>query len=123
MSLNYVEIKLDRPRKLRFGIRELREIQARFDGEPLLETLGKLQKASLYHVLNMLLIGLRHEDRTLTPERMEQLVQDYLDRSGRLQDLMNAIGEALNASGLFGHDERAGDAEGGAGRPFGPTSA
>lgn len=107
MSLNYAEIDLDKPRKLLFRIQDLRDLclrVGRASGGPavaMLDLLDKLGKMDLDTVLTALFMGLRHEDKRLTPEKVTDLVQTFVDTQGSMADLLNALNEAIEKSGVI----------------------
>ncbi len=94
-----VPVELDKPRRLRFDINALADLE---------ETLGvglgaMLQQHVGVRVLRaMLWAGLKWEDPGLTLQRAGKLLQDYLSGGGDLDTLAEKLIEALMASGLLG---------------------
>jgi hypothetical protein len=75
----YVDITLDRPRKLRFDIASLLTLEQLMDGKPLGSIVSDLQRTSITGICLGLFAGLRHEDKALTRQSVQQLVEDYLN--------------------------------------------
>lgn len=67
----------------------------------MLDLLDKLGKMDLDTVLTALFMGLRHEDKRLTPEKVTDLVQTFVDTQGSMADLLNALNEAIEKSGVI----------------------
>lgn len=102
MSMDYVEIDLDRPRKLRYGFRDLRDLERRLGGAPFEKVLDNLRGLHLETLVQVLCVGLRWDDPKIGPARTEELVGTYLRGGGEIAKLLEAISEALTASGIIG---------------------
>ncbi len=100
--MNYVNIELDKPRRIRFDINALSDAE-----EALGMGLGALMQSQMgIRVIRALLwAGLRWEDRGLTLERTGTLIQQYIESGDTLEDLGEKLTQALVASGLFGKPE------------------
>ena len=96
-----IEIEMDRKRRLKFRVTEARELSRRLGGVSTVALVAKLAELDLEAITVGLQLGLRHEDKKLTVETTDDLVQGFLDRGGRLVDLSNAVSEALEACGVF----------------------
>ena len=94
-----VELKLDRPRTLKYRWSDLRELCRRLGGLSLVQFSDRLSQADPETVSTALLIGLRHEDKRLTGEKIDDMIQAFFDSGGRVAELMNAVSEALVESG------------------------
>lgn len=93
----YVTIELDKPRRLRFDLNALAEIEERLGVG--IDKLGDLDmKAKTARV--MLWAGLIHEDQSITPEDVGGMVD--LDNLGYVQE---RIAAALAAAGVPGNAE------------------
>lgn len=83
-----VTIVLDRPRTLRYGMNGLVKIE---------ELTGKaiskmdLENISIKDLRSMIYAGLFHEDKTLTPERVADLIDEYSDLTGAAAKLGEAM--------------------------------
>ena len=83
-----VTIELDRPRTLRYGMNALVKIE---------ELTGKaiskldLENISIKDLRSMIYAGLFHEDKTLTPERVADLIDEYSDLTGAAAKLGEAM--------------------------------
>jgi len=94
----YVAIELDKPRRLRFDINALADLE---------ETMGATLPAIIsggvgIRALRALIwAGLRWEDPGLTEVRAGELLQVHLERGGDLAEISKAVHDALAASGLL----------------------
>ena len=112
MSLRTVEIELDRPRHIQFTLSAMRDCCRRLGGITFLVLLQRLEQLDLEAIVQSLHCGLRHEDKKLDVNDVERLVQDYMDREGAITDVLKAISEAIELSGLI---RRRQESENGAG--------
>lgn len=97
--INSVAIELDKPRRLRFDVNALADLE-----EHLGVGIGKVmeQEANFRLLRALLWAGLKWEERGLTVERAGSLIQNYLSNGGDLEALATTLIEALHAtSGLF----------------------
>jgi hypothetical protein len=106
--MNYVNIELDRPRRIRFDVNALSDAE-----EALGMGLGAVMQTQMgvRMIRALLWAGLRWEDRGLTLERTGTLIQQYIESGGTLEDLGEKLTQALVASGLFGKPEGNAEAE------------
>lgn len=95
--LNYVEIELDRPRKIRFSIPDLRDLQRRLNGLSLVQIVRRLQDLDLDVLVPALWAGLRREDPKLRPDDVEQLIQAHIDGGGNLGQIIGPLSDAFVA--------------------------
>ena len=114
MSMDYVEIEFDRPRKLRFGFRDLRDLENRLGGVPFERVLDNRRALHLGTLIQALAVGLRSDDPRVTPARVEEMVSTYLGTGKPMTAILEALSEALMLSGIVG---RPGEAADGDGRP------
>jgi hypothetical protein len=101
MGFAYVDVTLDKQRKIRYGIRELRDLE-RVLGKPVGEVLADFAKLGADSLAAVLWAGLKHEDKRLSIDAALDLIDAYLTNGGELGDLRAAINEALVLSGYFG---------------------
>lgn len=100
----YLEVDLDKVRKLRFTVVAIRDAGRRLGANGVPASLGDLlarlgvADVDALHVL--LWYGLRHEDRRLALEDIERIVQDQVDRGRSVPKLCNLVAEGLAASGI-----------------------
>lgn len=89
----YVEIELDKPRTLRFDLNALAELEEAFDIP--LDKIGTLftGKRLAANVRKLLLIGLKHEDESLTEKQVGAMIDGW-----SLSDITAKINEAFGAS-------------------------
>ena len=108
--MNYVNIELDRPRRIRFDTNALCDAE-----EALGVGIGAMmnQQMGFRAIRALLWAGLRWEDRGLTLERTGRLMQQFLENGGGFDALAEKVTSALLASGLFKTqgDEGNGEAE------------
>ncbi len=102
MSLDYIEVELDRDRKLKLGFKELRDLENRLGGIPFGEILGRLSSLSFNTILQTLHVGLRGDDPRLTISKLEDVIAAHMDNGGASSDLLTPITEALDLSGITG---------------------
>lgn len=103
MSQDYVEITLDRVRKLRFTIEELEALETRVN-QPVGDVFANLGKLDIRMLRQVLWTGLRHDDRNLRFEKVRDLMSAYLAEGHTLADLLWAINQAIVRSGIFGRE-------------------
>jgi len=99
-----IEITLDKPRRLRFTMTTLRELEVdvrRELGLPLNEAMGRW-----YSITARLLVlhGLRADDKKLTFDVVEGLLQNHIDAGGDIAKLYDQAARALRLSGVLGAD-------------------
>ena len=93
-----VTINLDKPRTLRYGMNALAKIED-ITGKSILAL--DLNRVGIKDLLAIVYGGLYHEDNTLTPEKVGDLIGEYSD----INEVAEKIGEALTAA--FGGDKTA----------------
>ena len=84
-------MELDKPRTLRYGMNALIIIEELI-GKPMSKL--DLSGISFKELRCMIYAGLYHEDKSLTPE----LVGDLIDQYSNISDISNKMGEAFTAS-------------------------
>ncbi len=100
--MNYVNIELDKPRRIRFDTNALCDAE-----EALGVGIGAMlnQQVGFRVIRALLWAGLKWEDRGLTLERTGTLIQKYLENGGDLGALGETLTRALMVSGLFESSE------------------
>lgn len=83
-----VTIQLDKARTLRYGINALAKIED-IIGRPIMGL--DLEKLGIKELLAIVYAGLYHEDKTLTVEKVGDLIDDY----SNLNEIADKLGEAL----------------------------
>ena len=93
----YINIELDKPRRLRFDINAIADAE-----EELGTGIGKAlqMRAGIREIRALLWAGLKWEERGLTLSRAGSILQGHLSAGGSIEDVAGWIGEALQASGL-----------------------
>lgn len=97
-----VEILLDRPRTLKYRVTDLRELTRRLGNIGVRQLLERLGDMDLECILQTLHVGLRHEESKMRLDRAEELLQIAVDRDGSMKLILQAIIDALAASGVIG---------------------
>ena len=115
----YVDISLDKARRLRFTINAVRELERYFG-----TSFGQiLQPGTLgfEQIIQMLTVGLKYgetEKRPLTDTKVGDLVQKkWLDNGKELAELTEIIMESMQAAGIIAKTDD--DEESGSGPPGG----
>lgn len=96
--MRYVAIELDRPRRLRFDINSLAELEDVLGGN--LFSVFQQDRLGIKFLRAFVWGGLRWEDKSLTMHQAGDLIQDYLERGGTLESLMQTLTKAIELSGL-----------------------
>jgi len=99
--MSSLSIKFDRDRKLQFRWSDMRTICARLNNLSMVEFLTRLGATSPDVLHTALFIGLSHDDPKLTGQRLDDLIQGYIDDGGQLTALVNAVLEAMTEDGLL----------------------
>jgi hypothetical protein len=96
----YTEILLDKPRRLRFDIAAVRDLEAAL-GQPLGLIWQQLGQMGINALCLALWAGLKHEDRALTQNLTVKIVERYVANGGKLKPIISAVTEAFEASDVF----------------------
>ena len=83
-----VTIELDRPRTIRYGINALSKVEDLI-GKPI--TSLDLGNVGIKDLLAIIYAGLYHEDKTLTVEKVGDIIDEYSD----INTMAEKIGEAF----------------------------
>ena len=96
----YVEISLDKPRRLRYTINAMRELEKLFGAG--IGNIFDPQKVGLDHVVHLIWVGLKHGgDRRLTVDETGDLLQEhFLDKGKELREVLDYALEGLRLAGL-----------------------
>jgi hypothetical protein len=97
----YTEILLDKPRRLRFDLDALKDLEAAMGAMPLGTIHSQLGKLGLTAVCLALWAGLKHEDATLTPKLTTKILQSYLQGGGSISTVIETVSTAIDECGLF----------------------
>jgi len=98
----YTEITLDKPRRLRFDLSAIQELEAALGSVPLGLVRAQIRQLGMTAIALSLWVGLKHEDRALTRPLANRILETYLTGGGSLVEVTQAILDAFDASGLFG---------------------
>lgn len=97
-----------KPRLLRYEVNSLSDLEAELGMSPreIFRT-----RTGILTTRALLWAGLKHEDRSLTPERVGTFLTAYLRSGGTLEDVMVPVAQAIKLSGLFPEAEEDEDGE------------
>ena len=99
-------LELDKIRNLRFGFKAMREIRMKF-GE---KNLDQLLAIKVDEIPALVFYGLKHEDKDLTLERVEELLDDVIPEKYTILKATEIIISALaDQMGIETKKEKAGD--------------
>ena len=99
-----VSVDLDKPRELKFDIRATRDLENQL-GKPLGLILQDITNFGVNSIVAALWAGLKHEDKSITPNLSEKLFQTYVKDRKSMKSLMTKISAAMEETGLFSTDE------------------
>lgn len=100
MPVNMVEIRLDKPRFLRFDINAIADLEEA-TGKSLMELMDE-NNIGISAMRALLWAGLKHQDKLLTLQRAGELIQAFIVNGGSLATLMEKVAKAITSSGAFG---------------------
>ena len=100
--------KKGKPRQLTYKWTALRSISQRLNGMTLMEFLSRLASQQPDCLSVALMVGLSSDDKRLTMEKVDTLIQEHIDAKGKLSELVNLVLEALETDGLL-HKEKGSD--------------
>lgn len=92
MAKKFVPIELDKTRNIRFGMVALTKIEKKL-GKPFAKI--DFDNATYEEVTTIIWGGLVHEDDTLTPDKVAELIDDYSDIPAALATMTKAMQEAF----------------------------
>lgn len=92
----YTPVEMDKTRNFRYGMKAISYIEVK-----LKKPISKINfnELTMEETATVICAGLIHEDNTLTPDK----VMDIIDEKGNLNDVLNAMSEAFNNS--FGNGD------------------
>jgi hypothetical protein len=96
-----VFVDFDRRRELKFDLAAIKDLERASDGAPLGKIVTDLGQMGITSLTLALWAGLKHEDRTLTPNLVTKILEKYLADRKSLTKLLRAVNDAIDESGLF----------------------
>jgi hypothetical protein len=104
--MSYIDIELDKPRRLRFDLAALRDLQRRLNNLTLLQIANRIREMDVDILMQSYYIALRWEDKALTPGQVDQMLQRRLDAGGSISELITPLSEAfMSGAGLITSDD------------------
>jgi len=96
-----VHVEFDKSRSLSFDLAAIRDLERAMDGQPLGIIVNQLANLGVNAMVIALWAGLKHEDRTLTPNLVTKRLETYLKDGHKLRTLADALNDALEECGIF----------------------
>lgn len=92
----YTPVEMDKTRNFRYGMKAISYIEVK-----LKKPISKINfnELTMEETATVICAGLIHEDNTLTPDK----IMDIIDEKGNFNDVLKAMGEAFNNS--FGNGD------------------
>lgn len=96
--MSYTPIKLDKVRNFRYGMKAISVVEKK-----LKKPIAKIDfdNLTMEDAATLIWAGLQHEDKELTTDK----VMDLIDEHGNLQEVMQAMSEAMNSAFGGGKEE------------------
>lgn len=94
--MSYTPVELDKVRNFRYGMKAISIIEKKFK-KPIAKV--DFDNLTMEDTATIIWAGLVHEDKSLTPDK----VMDLIDEKGNLQQVMQVMSEAMSAA--FGGKE------------------
>lgn len=96
--MSYVPIELDKVRNFRYGMKAMSTIEKKFK-KPIAKV--DFENMTMEDTATIIWAGLQHEDKSLSPDK----VMDLIDEKGNMQEVMEAMSEAMNLAFGGGKEE------------------
>ena len=100
--MSYYPIELDKVRNFRYGMRAISLVEKKFK-KPMAKI--DMDNLTMEDAATLIWAGLQHEDKSLTPDKVKDLVDDH----STLPKVMETLTEAL--MGAFGQEDAAAEAK------------
>lgn len=89
--MSYTPVTLDKVRNFRYGMKAMSIIEKKFK-KPIAKI--DFDNLTMEDTATVIWAGLQHEDKSLTPDR----VMDLIDEKGNLQEVLKTMSEAMSAA-------------------------
>ncbi len=97
----------DKPRNIRFDVNAISDLEELL-GMGVGEIVGNPKVSGFRTVRGLVWAGLKHEDPTLTPQKAGDLMQDFMERTGKGIDVIaSTVSKAILESGAFDTKKKA----------------
>lgn len=91
----------DRPRHLRFDVNAISDLEELL-GMGVGEIVGNPKLSGFRTVRGLVWAGLKHEDPTITPQKAGDLMQDFMEKTGKgIEVIASLVSQAILESGAF----------------------
>jgi hypothetical protein len=90
----------DRPRKLKVDVNSISEFEDRA-GFSIFDVVFNTDRLRIGTIRMLLYATMKADDKRLTPDKIGEMMNDYIVKGGDLQTLANALVEAINKSRLI----------------------
>lgn len=97
-----VEIVLDKPRRLRFDLPAVEDLEHAYGDKPVGQLVTDIANFSITGIKLALWAGLKHEDKALTPNLVRKMMTTHIESGKAISDLVEPLNRAILASGMFG---------------------
>lgn len=106
MPAAFVDIQLDKPRRLLFDMEAMELLEAGLNGLPLRDVVDRLRGMSLPTLCVAMWAGLKADDKTLNLNLTKKMVKKAIYEDGRsYSELSELVAEAIDKSGILGHKD------------------
>ena len=103
-----IPIDFDKPRNLKFDLAAIKDLEANSNGQPLGAIVGQLAQLGITAMTTALWAGLKHEDRTLTPNLVTKMLERYINEKKSMRVLGRALNDAIEECGIFRNEDEDG---------------
>jgi hypothetical protein len=100
-----IPIDFDKPRNLKFDLAAIKDLEANCNGQPLGSIVNQLAQLGITALTTALWAGLKHEDRTLTPNLVTKMLERYISEKKSMRVLARALNDAIDESGIFRNED------------------
>lgn len=98
-------IELDRQRRVKFGMKAVRMLEEAMGGMGIAGIYEHVGTLGVNALVMALWLGLKSEDKDITPNLTVKLLDRYLQNGGSLRTVAVVVRKAIEATGIFKNDE------------------
>lgn len=85
-------LDLDKPRKLHYGFKAIRIIREKYEGK---KELTDVMEVGVDEIPFFAYVGMIREDESLTPEKVEEIIDDAIPEKYTVMDIVGIIAKAI----------------------------